>query len=128
MKYELEDHQWKKIKHMLPGQAGNPGKTALDNRKFISAVMWVARNSAPWRALPEKYGNWNSVHRRFMRWSRNGIWQMIFNTLSVNADTKWIMIDSTIVREHQHSSGARKKYSKWYAKTRAGQIKRRSHH
>lgn len=69
--------------------------------------MWIAKTGAPWRDLPPEYGKWSNVHKRFMRWARNGIWQMIFNTLAVDADTEWLMIDSTIVRAHQHAAGAK---------------------
>lgn len=124
----LRDDQWEKIKNSLPGKEGDPGRTGADNRKFIDAVIWIARNGAAWRALPETYGKWSSVHKRFIRWSKAGVWQMIFNTLAADADTEWIMIDSTIIRAHQHAAGARKKYSQWYAKTRAGAISRRLHY
>ena len=120
--YDLRDDQWERIKDSLPGKAGDPGRTAVDNRRFISAVMWVARNGAVWRALPAAYGKWSSTHKRFMRWAKAGVWQMIFNTLAVDADTEWIMIDSTIIRAHQHAAGARKKYRDWYANTRARKV------
>jgi transposase len=103
----LNDTQWNKIKDILPGKVSDPGRSGFDNRRFIEAIMWLGRNAARWRALPPEYGNWNSVHRRFRRWSRNGIWQVIFNTLAVSADTEWLMIDSTIVRAHQHAAGAK---------------------
>ena len=105
--YELREDQWEKIKDSLPGKPGDPGRSAEDNRKFIEAVMWIARNGARWRSLPSEYGKWYSVHKRFMRWSKNGIWQMIFNTLAVDADTEWLMIDSSIVRAHQNAAGAK---------------------
>lgn len=124
----LRDDQWEKIKDSLPGKAGDSGRTGFDNRRFIEAVIWVARNGAPWRALPESYGKWSSVHKRFIRWSKAGVWQMIFNTLAADADTEWVMIDSTIVRAHQHAAGARKKYSAWYQRTRAGAVPRRFHY
>lgn len=104
----LRDDQWEKIKDMLPGKESDCGVSA-DNRLFIEAVMWIGRNGASWRALPEKYGHWNSVWRRFRRWSEKGIWQKVFNTLAVSADTEWLMLDSTIVRAHQHAAGAAKK-------------------
>lgn len=126
--HELRDDQWEKIKDSLPGKKGDPGRTALDNRLFINAVMWIARNGAAWRALPPQYGNWANVHKRFIRWSKAGVWQMMFNTLSLNADTEWMMIDSTLIRAHQHAAGARKKYSRWYAETRARTIMRRFHY
>ena len=69
--------------------------------------MWIAKTGAPWRDLPPEYGKWSSVHKRFMRWAKNGVWQMIFNTLAVDSDTEWLMIDSTIVRAHQHAAGAK---------------------
>lgn len=126
--YDLKEDQWVKIKDSLPGKRGDPGRTAEDNRRFISAVMWIARNGAPWRALPAEYGKWPNVHKRFIRWAKAGIWQMIFNTLAADADTEWVMIDSTLIRAHQHAAGARKKYSKWYLRTRAGQVMRRFHY
>jgi transposase len=103
----LNDSQWNKIKDILPGKQSDPGRTGADNRRFVEAIIWVGRNGARWRALPAQYGHWNSVHRRFRRWSKKGIWQMLFNTLAVNADTEWLMIDSTIIRAHQHAAGAK---------------------
>lgn len=113
MLYDLREDQWAVIKDSLPGKAGDRGRSGDDNRRFVSAVMWVARTGAPWRSLPLSYGKWSTVHKRFMRWSKAGVWQMIFNTLASNADNEWIMIDSTIIRAHQHSAGARKKYRDW---------------
>ena len=106
-RHVLRDDQRDRIKDALPGKVGDKGRTASDNRLFIDAVMWIAKTGAPWRDLPSEYGKWASVHKRFIRWSKSGIWQMIFNTLAVDADTEWLMIDSTIVREHQHAAGAR---------------------
>jgi transposase len=106
-RHELRDDQWERIKDALPGKKGDPGRTAEDNRNFINAVMWVARTGAPWRDMPPEIGKWSSVHKRFIRWAKNGVWQMIFNTLAVDADTEWLMIDSTIVRAHQHAAGAK---------------------
>ncbi|MEB3205911.1 MAG: IS5 family transposase [Vampirovibrionales bacterium] len=105
---ELSDAQWDKIKDALPGKKSDRGRTAVDNRLFVEAVYWVGRNGGRWRALPECFGKWASVHKRFIRCAKAGIWQMIFNTLAVSADTEWLMIDSTIVRAHQHAAGAKK--------------------
>lgn len=104
-RHALRDDQWDKIKDALPGKEGDRGRTAADNRLFIDAVMWIAKTGAPWRDLPEYYGKWATVHKRFIRWSKNGVWQMIFNTLAVDAETEWLMLDSTIVRAHQNASG-----------------------
>ncbi len=106
-RHRLRDDQWEMIKDSLPGKEGDKGRTAVDNRLFIDAVIWIAKTGAPWRDLPACYGKWATVHKRFMRWSKNGIWQMIFNTLAASADTEWLMIDSTIVRAHHHAAGAK---------------------
>ena len=101
----LREDQWERIKDSLPGKAGDVGRTG-DNRRFIEAVMWLGRTGAPWRALPRVYGRWSGVHQRFRRWAKAGIWQMMFNTLAVDADTEWLMIDAPIIRAHQHAAGA----------------------
>ena len=124
MLYDLRDDQWEAIKDSLPGKVGDRGRRGEDNRRFIAAIMWIARTGAPWRALPPEYGKWSTIHKRFMRWAKAGIWQMIFNTLAVDSDNEWIMIDSTIIRAHQHSAGARKKYRNRYSRTRARKVQR----
>ena len=103
---QLREDQWERIKDSLPGKAGDGGRTG-DNRRSIEAVMWIGRTGAPWRSLPRVYGLWSGVHPRFRRWAKAGIWQMIFNTLAVDADTEWLMIDATIIRAHQHAAGAK---------------------
>jgi len=122
-RHELAEEQWNTLKDHLPGQKGDPGRSAVDNRKFINAVIWIARTGAPWRDLPRELGNWSNVHKRFTRWAKNGIWQMIFNTLAVDKDTEWLMIDSTIVRVHQHGAGAQggKKSKHWTIQRRPDQ-------
>lgn len=125
MRWDLRDDQWEAIKDSLPGKAGDRGCRGDDNRSFIRAIMWISRTGAPWRALPAEYGKWSTVHKRFMRWAKAGVWQMIFNTLAINDDNEWIMLDSTIIRAHQHAAGARKKYRDWYARSRVGKVKRR---
>ena len=103
----LREDQWLRIKDALPGKPSDPGRSGEDNRRFVEAVLWVGRNGARWRSLPKEYGHWNSTHRRFRRWARRGVWQMIFNTLAASADTEWLMIDATIVRAHQQAAGAK---------------------
>ena len=71
----LRDDQWERIAHLLPGKPGDRGRTAADNRLFVEAVLWMARSGAPWRDLPETFGPWNSVYKRFARWQERGVWQ-----------------------------------------------------
>ena len=102
-RHAIPDDQWERIKHLLPGQAGQPGVTARDNRLFIDAVLWIARTGAPWRDLPERFGPWNSVWRRFDRWSKKGVWERIMNELG-DPDLR-LLLDSTVIRAHQHAAG-----------------------
>lgn len=116
----LTDDEWNRIKDCLPGKPGDPGRRGADNRLFIDGIMWMARNGAKWRSLPEEYGKWSTVHKRFIRWSKKGIWQMIFNTLAVDTDTEWLMIDSTIIRAHQHAAGAKGQEKQALGRSRGG--------
>ena len=104
---ELTDLDWQRIKGLLPGKEGDKGRHGEDNRLFIDAVLWIARAGAPWRDLPPQLGNWNSVFQRFRRWGKRGVWERIFNALLENPDFEYLIIDSTIVRAHQHAAGAK---------------------
>ena len=68
----------------------------------------MVRTGSPWRDLPEAFGHWNSVFRRFSRWSEKGIWHRIFAAMADDPDFEYLIIDSTIVRAHQHAAGAKK--------------------
>lgn len=108
-RYALRDEQWQKIEPHLPGREGSVGVTAKDNRLFVEAVLYRYRAGIPWRDLPERFGDFRVVHTRFSRWSRSGVWETIFKLLAEDADNEYAMIDTTIVRAHQHSAGAQKK-------------------
>ena len=108
-RYGLRDDQWERISDLLPGRVGHVGVTADDNRLFVEAVLFRYRAGVPWRDLPERFGDWKNVHRRHSRWSKSGVWEHIFKHLAADADNEYAMIDSTIVRAHQHSAGAQKK-------------------
>jgi transposase len=108
-RFGLRNDQWERIKNLLPGRKDTVGVTAADNRLFVEAVLYRYRTGMPWRDLPERYGDWNNVHRRFSRWAKSGVWERMFQHLSADADNEYAMIDSTIVRAHQHSAGAKKK-------------------
>ncbi len=108
-RYGLRDDQWDRIKDFLPGRAGHVGGTAADNRRFVEAVLYRYRAGVPWRDLPEWFGGWKNTHRRFRRWCESGVFERIFKMLAADHDNEYMMIDSTIIRAHQHSAGARKK-------------------
>lgn len=106
-RYALEDAQWERIKDFLPGQEGQPGATARDNRLFVDAVLYRYRAGIPWRDLPGRFGDFRVVHTRHSRWSKTGVWERIFESLAQDADNEYAMIDATVVRAHQHSAGAK---------------------
>lgn len=108
-RYALRDDQWERIEHLLPGRAGSVGVTAKDNRLFVEAVLYRYRAGIPWRDLPERFGSWKVVHTRFSRWAKRGVWERVFKELAADADNEYAMIDTTIVRAHQHSAGAKKR-------------------
>ena len=91
------------------GKAGDRGRSAKDNRLFVEAVIWLARTGSPWRDLPPEFGNWHSTYVRFARWRDAGVWDRVALALAGERDLARVFIDSTIVRAHQHASGAQKK-------------------
>jgi len=111
-RYGLRDDQWDRIKDFLPGREGHVGGTAADNRLFVEAVLYRYRAGIPWRDLPGRFGDWQSVWQRFDRWAKSGVFDRIFKMLAEDRDNEYMMLDSTIVRAHQHSAGARKKTAK----------------
>jgi transposase len=110
-RYELTDEEWEAIEALLPGREGDPGGHGADNRLFVNAVIWIARSGAPWRDLPERYGLWNSVYQRFNRWANTGVWQRVFRALQA-PDLEALMLDSTVIRAHQHAAGFSPKKSR----------------
>ena len=108
-RYALRDDQWDRIKDILSGREGHVGVTAKDNRLFVEAVLYRYRVGIPWRDLPERFGDPIKVHTRFSRWAKSGVWKQLFELLAADADNEYAMIDSTIVRAHQHSAGAQKR-------------------
>ena len=103
----LSDVDWARIEGLIAGKPGDRGSTGRDNRMFVEGVLWIARTGSPWRDLPAVFGHWNSVFQRFRRWSRDGVWYRIFAALSDDPDFEYLIVDSTIVRAHQHATGAR---------------------
>jgi transposase len=103
----LSDAQWQQVAPLLPGKVGDPGRSGADNRRFLEAVLWMARTGAPWRDLPETFGKWNSIFIRFRRWAVRGVFETIFAALSADPDFEYAIIDGTIVRVHQHGTGAK---------------------
>jgi transposase len=107
----LSDEVWKKVRDLLPGKEGDRGGTASNNRWFLEAMLWIARTGSPWRDLPAEFGRWHTVYIRFSRWRSKGVWPRVVNALAgeTEIEIEHVLIDSTIVRVHQHSARALKK-------------------
>ena len=105
MRYELTDFEWAAIRSFLPNKPR--GIPRVDDRRVLSGIFWVLRSGAPWRDLPEPFGNWNSVVQRYRRWAVKGIFERLFRVLSGDPDFEYALIDGTIVRVHQHGTGAK---------------------
>jgi putative transposase len=103
-RYELSNEQWRRIESLLPGKKGDPGRSGQDNRLFVNAVLWVLRSGARWSDLPERYGKWKTVHKRFTRWAENGVWERVFESLTGDPDNQYLMLDTTLVRAHQQAA------------------------
>lgn len=105
-RHDISDSVWALIAPLLPGQRGQWGGIARDNRRFINAVFWILRTGAPWRDLPPDYGKWGSVHQRFRRWRDKGIWESILEKLIFLPEYQWLLIDASHVKVHPHAAGA----------------------
>ena len=98
----LSDAQWAEIEPYCAGKETDVGRTAVNNRLFIEAVLWIVRTGSPWRDLPSEFGNWNSVYKRYRRWVKSDRFSKLFNALN-DPDLEYAMIDGTIVKVHRLS-------------------------
>ena len=103
----LTGAQWEKMEPHCLGKATDPGRTGSDNRMFVEAVLWKARTGSPWRDLPEEFGDWNTIFKRFDYWSERGVWARLFEAVSEDPDMEYAMVDATIVPVRRHGHGAK---------------------
>ena len=106
MAYELTDAEWAKLQEMLGKQ--KTGRPCIDLRRTLSGIKWILKTGASWRALPPKFGNWNSVYRYFCRLQEKEVFKNIFTELTKEADLQDVSIDSTFVSVHRSALGAKK--------------------
>jgi len=115
-RHAISDADWARIQHLLPGQPGQHGGVATDNRRFIDAVLYVARTGIPWEDLPTRFGKHNTLWRRFDRWAKKGRWKAIMDALR-DDDLEWLILDSTAIRAHPCAAGAKKNGTRLAART-----------
>jgi transposase len=102
MRYELTDHEWAAMKPMLPNKSR--GVARVNDRRVLNGIFWVLQSGAPWRDLPDGFGPYTTCYNRFVRWRRAGVWSRIMNALAGAHDAAVQMIDTSIVRVHQHGA------------------------
>jgi transposase len=109
---DLTEAEWRVLKELLPverplGMRGR-GRPPQDNRNVINGILWRLRTGTPWRDVPEKYGDWNTIYRRFLRWSKSGVWESVATALAKTmAESGHYSIDSTSVRAHLSAAGGK---------------------
>lgn len=106
---KLTNYQWTQIEAFLRAYAGVYVGAEADCRRFLEAVLWVMRSGSAWRLLPAEYGKWNTIYKRFARWSNQGVWQALFEYFKQDPELEYLIVDSTIVRAHPSAAGASKK-------------------
>src|SRR5215207_120717 len=97
-RYVLTDAQWAKMQLHCRGKKSDPGRSGEDNRRFVEAVLWIARTGSPWRDLPAEFGPWNSVFKRFRDWVKGDVFQRLFDAASEEPDMEYAMVDATSSR------------------------------
>jgi len=102
MRYELTDYEWHTIKPFLPNKPR--GVPRVNDRCVLNGIFWVLRSGAPWRDLPGNFGPYTTCYNRFVRWRRAGVWTRIMNALAATHDAAVQMIDTSIIRVHQHAA------------------------
>ena len=102
MRYELTDYEWHTIKPFLPNKPR--GVPRVNDRRVLNGIFWVLRSGAPWRDLPSNFGPYTTCYNRFVRWRRAGVWTRIMNALAATHDAAVQMIDTSIIRVHQHAA------------------------
>jgi transposase len=104
MRFDLSDEEWALLEPLLP-KSRKSGR--VDDRKIVNAIFYVLRTGMPWRDLPARYGPYTTAYNRFNRWSRRGIWKLVFDKLASKSRDSLYLIDSTIVKAHRAASGAK---------------------
>jgi transposase len=105
----LTDAQWQKIRPFLRACPNIDVGQERQCRRFLSALLGMARSGAQWRLLPEEYGDWNTVYKRFARWCTPGVFEQLHQFCANEPDLEHLLLESTIIRAHPCAAGARKK-------------------
>jgi transposase len=105
-RYDLSETEWRLIEPLLPNKPR--GVARVDDRRVLNGIFYVLRTGSPWRDLPARYGPHTTVYNRFNRWAKAGVWVRVFEALSAASPASMHLIDSSIIRAHQHAAGGKK--------------------
>lgn len=105
-RYDLSEAEWRLIEPLLPNKPR--GVARVDDRRVINGIFYVLRTGSPWRDLPSRYGPHTTVYNRFNRWAKAGVWLRVFEALAAGSPGSMHLIDSSIIRAHQHAAGGKK--------------------
>ena len=106
-RYELTDAEWMIIDRLLPRKSR--GVARVDDRRVLNGIFWRLRSGSPWADIPERYGPYTTCYNRFVRWRKAGVWDKLLQSVSAAYNGKVQMIDSSVVRVHQHAANGEKK-------------------
>lgn len=107
--YRMSDDQWSKLLSFLRSCPRAYVSEEEECCRFVEGVFWIMRSGAQWRFLPQEYGNWNSVYKRFARWCDHDVWAQMHECFAGDPDMESILLDSTVIRAHPCAVGAQKK-------------------
>lgn len=105
-RFDLSDKEWSVIVPLLPDKPR--GVPRADDRRVLNGIFYILRTGSPWRDLPERYGPYTTAYNRYNRWAKAGVWLRIFETLRARSPQSLQLIDSSIIRAHQHAAGGKK--------------------
>ena len=105
-RYDLSEAEWRIVEPLLPPVG--KGAHREDDRRIVNGIFYVLRTGSPWRDLPDRYGPYTTVYNRFNRWAKKGVWLKMFEALAERSPQSLQLVDSSIVRAHQHAAGGKK--------------------
>jgi len=105
-RFDLSEKEWDIIAGLLPYKPRGVPRT--DDRRVLNAIFYILRTGSPWRDLPERYGPYTTAYNRYNRWAKAGVWLRVFEALAASSPQSMQLIDSSIVRAHQHAAGGKK--------------------
>jgi transposase len=107
-KVRLQNNIWSKILRFLRSCPDVYVGQEATCRRYVEGVLWITRSGAQWRLLPDSYGNWNSVYKRFARWCDKRVWERMHQYFIDDPDMESLILDSTVIRAHPCAAGASK--------------------